>query len=137
MILLDTDVLSEYLRPGLTPMSFGCRNSRALACLPRRSSKVVLYGVRLLPEGARRTTLRSTSHFNDDFAGRVRFDRDAADAYAQLASARRTAGKPISQFDAMIAAIALTRGASLATRNTKDFADCGIVLIDPWMASAK
>ncbi len=61
------------------------------------------------------------------------FDCDAADAYAQLTSARRTAGKPISQFDAMIAAIALTRGAALATRNTKDFVDCGIVLINPWM----
>lgn len=53
-------------------------------------------------------------------------------SYAEIATSRRAAGHPISQFDAMIAAIARSRGASLATRNIKDFADCGIELIDPW-----
>lgn len=53
-------------------------------------------------------------------------------AYAQIAASRKVSGKPISQFDAMIAAIAKSRGASLATRNVKDFIDCGIQVIDPW-----
>jgi hypothetical protein len=44
----------------------------------------------------------------------------------------RKAGRPISQFDAQIAGIAHTRGATLATRNTADFATCGIALVDPW-----
>lgn len=138
MILLDTNVLSECLRPQpdvdvLRWLSQQPRGSLFTATVVEGE---LLYGARLLPEGARRTTLLHALQaiFNDDFAGRVMsFDRDAANAYAQLASARRTAGKPISQFDAMIAAIALTRGAALATRNTKDFADCGIVLINPWM----
>lgn len=71
--------------------------------------------------------------FASDLGGQVlNFDGDAADAYAEIAAGRRASGKPISQFDAMIAAIARSRGASLATRNVKDFGDCGIQVIDPW-----
>lgn len=73
--------------------------------------------------------------FNQDLAGRVlTFDNDAADAYAEIASARKRLGRPISQFDAMIAAMARSRGAKLATRNVKDFIDCGLDVIDPWTA---
>lgn len=68
-----------------------------------------------------------------DMAGQLlAFDNEAADAYAQIAAGRRQSGRPISQFDAMIAAITLSRGARLATRNVRDFAGCGITLIDPW-----
>ena len=71
--------------------------------------------------------------FDQDLAGQVlSFDSAAADAYAEIATFCRSAGQPISQFDAMIAAITRSRGASLATRNIKDFVDCGIELIDPW-----
>lgn len=56
----------------------------------------------------------------------------AARVYAEIASRRRQAGDPISQFDAQIAAITQSRGASLATRNTYDFLNCGITLINPW-----
>jgi hypothetical protein len=71
--------------------------------------------------------------FDDDFADQVlSFDSDAADMYAEIAASRRTAGKPISQFDAMIVAIARSRGASLATRNVEDFEDCGVDVINPW-----
>jgi predicted nucleic acid-binding protein len=54
--------------------------------------------------------------------------------YAEIAASRRIAGKPISQFDAMIAAMARSRGAGLATRNAKDFEECGIEIVDPWTA---
>ncbi|AEF88745.1 PilT protein domain protein [Delftia sp. Cs1-4] len=60
------------------------------------------------------------------------FDNDAAVAYAEIAASRSIVGKPISQFDAMIAAIAKSRGARLATRNVDDFAECGIQVINPW-----
>jgi predicted nucleic acid-binding protein len=66
-------------------------------------------------------------------AGVLSFDRDAADVYAEIAAVRKKAGKPISQFDAMIAAVVRSRGACLATRNTRDFVDCGIELVDPWL----
>ena len=60
------------------------------------------------------------------------FDGDAAVAFAEIGAARRATGRPISQLDAMIAAIAQSRGAVLATRNTRDFERCGVDLIDPW-----
>jgi hypothetical protein len=73
--------------------------------------------------------------FNKDFAGQVLpFDGDAADSYAEIAASRKGAGKPISQFDAMIVATARSRGAGLATRNGKDFVDCGVDITDPWKA---
>ena len=71
-----------------------------------------------------------------DFGGRILpFDSSAAQAFAIVASERRQAGKPISQADAQIAAVARSRGASLATRNVEDFEGCGIEVINPWTAS--
>jgi toxin FitB len=139
MIVLDTNVLSEVLRPA--------PEQRVLAWLEDQSRSAlftttvtrgeIFYGLRLLPAGARRQHLWDATQiiFNDDFAGRVlSFDNDAADAYAHIAASRRSQGKPISQFDAMIAAVVRSRGAVLATRNVKDFVDCGIEIVDPWSA---
>ena len=73
----------------------------------------------------------------EDFSGRILpFDSAAAIAFAKIAVERREAGRPISQPDAQIAAIALSRGASLATRIVLDFEGCGVEIINPWrMAS--
>lgn len=98
----------------------------------------LLYGVRLLAESRRKPSLMAAVRaiLDQDLAGRVlSFDPDAADAYAEIASSRKTAGLPIRQFDAMIAAIARSRGASVATRNAKDFAQCGVDVIDPWQGT--
>jgi predicted nucleic acid-binding protein len=137
MIVLDTNVLSECLRPA--------PDTRVLAWLavqPRPSlftttvvESEILYGIRLLPDGVRKDALSRAVRavFDEDFSGRVlSFDRDAAAAYADIAAGRKTSGRPISQFDAMIAAVSWSRGATLATRNTKDFEGCGIGLINPW-----
>jgi predicted nucleic acid-binding protein len=97
----------------------------------------VLFGIRLLADGKRRRGLWNAAKeiFSEDFAGQVlSFDSDAADMYAEIAASRRGAGRPISQFDAMIAAMARSRGASLATRNVQDFEGCGIDVVDPWTA---
>ena len=73
--------------------------------------------------------------FADDFGGRILgFGTEAAPPYAEIASRRRRAGRPISHFDAQIAAIARLAGAALATRNVTDFEGCGVTLIDPWDA---
>jgi hypothetical protein len=93
------------------------------------------YGLAILPLGRRRKQLEAAVDglFREDLAGRILpFDSAAACAFASLAAQRRKVGRPISQLDAQIAGIALTRGATLATRNTTDFAMCGIELIDPW-----
>ena len=68
-----------------------------------------------------------------DLAGRVLpFDTDAARAYPEIAAGRRHAGRPLRQIDAQIAAITRSRGARLATRDVRDFAGCGLTVVDPW-----
>ena len=71
-------------------------------------------------------------HRNDDCQRVLPFGSDEALPYARIAVDRRRAGRPISQFDAQIAAIALTNGATIATRNVIDFEGCGVNLINPW-----
>ena len=78
-----------------------------------------------------------TTIFDENFSGRVlAFDNHATDVYADIGAARKQASQPISQFDGMIAAMARSHGATLATRNTRDFTDCGIDLADPWTATS-
>lgn len=137
MILLDTNVLSELLRPSPSQMVLDWISKQPRASLFTSAivRAEILYGIRLLPEGRRKAGLEDAALaiFKDEFAGQVlSFDVDAADAYAEIGAARRYTGKPISQFDAMIAGIARSRGAILATRNVKDFEECGIEVIDPW-----
>jgi predicted nucleic acid-binding protein len=71
--------------------------------------------------------------FAEDLGGRILpFGSESSRPYAEIAAARRRAGRPISHFDAQIAAIARANGATVATRNTDDFAGCGVEIIDPW-----
>jgi toxin FitB len=137
MIVLDTNVLSEALRPApeLSVLDWLADQPRASLFTTTVTRGEILYGIRVLPEGKRRKGLWDAANkiFDHDFAGQVlSFDGDASDMYAEIAASRRIAGKPISQFDAMIAAMARSRGAILATRNVKDFHDCGIDVINPW-----
>lgn len=97
----------------------------------------ILYGLELLPKGKRRLALQSAarSMFEEDFANRILpFDSDAARIFPELAVSRRALGRPIAQWDAQIAAIARSHGSVLATRNTADFAHCGIAVLNPWIA---
>ena len=137
MIVLDTNVLSECLKPkpDATVLAWMASKPRATLFTTKVVEAELLYGVRLLPMGVRKDALRAAVEaiFDHDLLGRViTFDRDCADAYADIAATRRAMGKPISQFDAMIAAAACSRGAALATRNWRDFSDCGIEVVDPW-----
>jgi predicted nucleic acid-binding protein len=137
VIVLDTNVLSELLRPNpeqavLSWMDGKPGSAMFVTAIARAE---MFLGIRSMPEGRRRSHLEWAAReiFEIDFFGRVlNFDRDAADAFATLAAERRRAGRPMSQADAMIAAIVLSRGAALATRNVRDFVDCGITVINPW-----
>jgi hypothetical protein len=94
-----------------------------------------LYGIELLPKGRRRDQLlrEAEATFAGDFAGRILpFDEVSARLFASIAVGRRLHGRPISNFDAQIAAISRAHGATLATRNTDDFEGCGVRLINPW-----
>jgi predicted nucleic acid-binding protein len=76
--------------------------------------------------------------FDEDFAGRILpFDMEAACAFAGIAADGRASGRPIAQFDAQIAAIARSHGAAVATRNSQDFADCGIQVLNPGSAAPR
>ena len=139
MIVLDTNVVSEVLRPAPEPKVLAWLDSQPRSSLftTAVTRGEIFYGIRVLPAGQRRQRLwdATAAIFNEDFAGQVlNFDDDAADAYTEIAASRNSAGKPISQFDAMIVATARSRGASLATRNGKDFIDCGVDIVDPWNA---
>jgi predicted nucleic acid-binding protein len=137
MIVLDTNVISELMRPDPDGrvLQWFARQPRAGLFTTTVSEGEVYYGLALLPEGKRREGLHAAARamFEEDFAGRILpFDTDAARAYGDIASIRRIRGQPISQFDAQIAGIVRSRGASLATRNLRDFVDCGITLVNPW-----
>ncbi|MGA2023351.1 MAG: type II toxin-antitoxin system VapC family toxin [Steroidobacteraceae bacterium] len=139
MIVLDTNVLSEVLRPVPEPsvLTWLANQPRASLFTTTVTRGEILYGIRLLSDGKRRQGLWDAAMriFNEDMADQVlSFDGDAADMYAEIAASRREAGKPISQFDAMIVAMARSRGASLATRNVRDFAHCGADIVNPWTA---
>ncbi|MCA0243506.1 MAG: type II toxin-antitoxin system VapC family toxin [Proteobacteria bacterium] len=135
--LLDTNVLSELLRAKPSPLVlkwFAAQPPESLFVSAVTQAEMML-GARLLPAGKRRTALEGalTAMFDEDFAGRVLpFDASTVPAYIEIVSGRRSLGRPISQFDAQIAAIARRTGAKLATRNTADFEHCGVALVDPW-----
>lgn len=138
MIILDTNVLSEVMKPAPSP-----RVLRWLGQFPASrlfttaiTQAEILYGLELLPKGKRRSALQSAveAMFAEDFVGRILpFDGEAARVFPQIAFARRALGRPVTQFDTQIAAIARTRGAAIATRNTPDFENCGIPVLNPWL----
>lgn len=137
MIVLDTNVLSELMRPEPAESVVAWVTSRPTTSQYTTSitHAEILHGILLLPAGRRRTHLLNAANamFAEDFAGRVLgFGTDAALPYARIAAERRRAGRPISHFDAQIAAIARATGASVATRNVKDFEGCGVTVVDPW-----
>lgn len=139
MIVLDTNVLSEILRPSPARevMAWMASQPNTSIFTTTITMGELLYGMQLMPEGQRKAELFAAVHgiFDQDLAGQILgFDRAGADAFARIASSRKLAGQPIGQFDAMIAAITQSRGATLATRNIRDFGNCGIDLINPWDA---
>ncbi len=137
MIVLDTNVLSELMRPEPDARVVSWLGAQPAASVFTTSitQAEILHGILLLPPGKRRQALDEAARamFEEDFAGRVlAFGGGAALSYATIACDRRRAGRPISQFDAQIAAIAAVHTASVATRNVADFEGCGIEVIDPW-----
>jgi predicted nucleic acid-binding protein len=137
MILLDTNVVSELMKSTPEPAVMTWINAipGATVFVSAVTQAEILYGVALVPDGQRRQGLARAARtvFESYFRGRIlSFDSEAAEAFADLAAARRQAGRPISQADAQIAAIARSRGAELATRNVPDFEGCGVAVINPW-----
>jgi len=137
MFILDTNVVSELMRPRPNPKVLAWLDSRLTADLFVTSvtEAEVRAGIAILPKGERQDGLAAAAErlFGVFFAERIlAFDSDAAQAYAVLAAERRAAGRPISQADCQIAAIARSGGASIVTRDVDGFEGCGLEVIDPW-----
>ena len=137
MLVLDTNMLSEIMRPE--------PERRVADWIVRQQSDElftaavcqteILSGLAVMPSGRRRTELEEAARamFTDDFDGRVLpFDIEAASAYAEVFAARRKAGRPGGTIDLMLAAIARVREASVVTRNVADFEGVGVAIINPW-----
>ena len=138
MILLDTNVVSELMRPAPAEavLAWFAAQDAADLYLSAIGKAELRRGAAMLPAGKRQKQLQATidAMIAEDFAGRILpFDSAAAQAFVLVFLERRAAGRPISFADGQIAATARAQGAAIATRNTADFAGCGIAVIDPWM----
>lgn len=137
MIILDTNVVSELMRPAPSAAVAEWVERQSLLNLATTAITVaeILRGIRRLPQGRKQSEIqRRLNEFLDlGFRGRIlSFDYAAAEIYASIIAQRQGRGKPIGTFDAMIAAIASVAGADVATRDAGGFEDCNVTIIDPW-----
>lgn len=137
MILLDTNVVSEPLRPAPEPRVIEWLDAQPLETLYLSAMTVaeLRAGVALLPAGNRRNNLHEylEKRALPSFAGRVLpFDLACTSAYARVLETARKAGSGIETADACIAAIALANGFTVATRDTSPFQAAGLTVINPW-----
>ncbi|MCL4843079.1 MAG: type II toxin-antitoxin system VapC family toxin [Bryobacteraceae bacterium] len=142
MIILDTNVISEMMKPepDSNVDAWLANQPPELVYTTAVTAAEIRSGIEILPAGNRRHSLQTAADrlLAGLFAGRILpFDEPAAPDYAEIVARRRALGLPAGAFDALIAAIARHHGAVLATRDTQDFAHCGIRLVNPWSAPAK
>jgi toxin FitB len=137
MIVLDTNVVSEPLKPNPDPtlLDWLNRQSPGTLYLTTVNLAELLAGIERLAPGKRRTALKQALYEGvmPLFEGRIlTFDTKAAEAYAKVNASAQAQGCPISFADGAIAAMAAAHGFMLATRNTRDFKGCGVELLNPW-----
>jgi len=139
MILLDTNVASEAIKPSPHPSVSAWLDQQAAQTLYlcSVSQAELLFGIGIMPDGKRKNAL---THAVDDlfelYDGRIlAFDPPAARRYAELAVRARALGKGFPTPDGYIAAIAASRGFAVATRDTSAFEAAGVTVIDPWAFS--
>jgi hypothetical protein len=136
MTIFDTNVMSETVRqsPSHTVLSWIHSLDPANTFITSVTEAELLYGIEKMPLGRQRVgTSAAVERMLARFGGRILpFDESAAPEYAKIVAARERLGRPIQPLDAAIAAIVRSRAATLATRDTADFADCGIRVVNPW-----
>jgi predicted nucleic acid-binding protein len=137
VIVLDTNVVSALMRREPEPLVVSWLDSLPAESVWTTSVTVfeIRLGLEILVEGRRRRELEEAfaKALEEDFENRVLpFDEAAAQAAGLIAAERRRAGRAVEIRDVQIAGIAKARKATLATRNTRHFEGCGLVLVDPW-----
>ena len=137
MIVLDTNIISEAMRsePNADVLAWLNQQNNIQLYITSISIAEIAYGLRVLPLGQRQSVLQSRF---DQFIALgfehrlLNFDKVAAKYYAEIMGHRKEIGSPMSVPDGQIAAITRSNNFNLATRNTKDFENCGIDLINPF-----
>lgn len=135
MILLDTNVLSQPLRANGEQRVIDWIDAHTDELyIPVLAISEVVYGIELIDDWDRKIGLTNTLaalrlRFEDRY---VPFDIAAADAHGSLQARMHKSGGRLPEIDSQIAAIAISRKAKIATRNTRDFERTGVELIDPW-----
>ncbi len=136
MIILDTNVVSELMcpEPWLPVVEWVRTQAKSELYTTSITVAEVLFGLERLTTSRRRNRIETAAtEIFATFADHVlAFDEPAAAHYATIVARREQAGAPIGGFDAQIAALCRLHGATLATRNTKDFSDTGVATVDPW-----
>lgn len=137
MILLDTNVVSETLKPAPSGHIIAWLDNQPQDELffSAPSLAQMLSGLATTPDGKRKSDLakRTAEFMERTFGERIHsFDAIAAKAFAIIASDMRRRGRAISVFDCQIAAIAMAHGLTIATRDTQPFADAGVPVVNPW-----
>jgi predicted nucleic acid-binding protein len=134
MIVLDTNIVATLMADGaeIEPWLMTVPRQELYTTVMTRAE--IRYGLARLPAGKRRTELvsRADALFTQTQERLLTFDAKAADRYGEIVATRQAAGRPISVADAIIASIAWVHRASLATRNVRDFDDCGVAVVNPY-----
>ena len=138
MIVLDTNIVSEAMKPAPQPVLRAWLDNQAAETLYLSSVTVaeLLFGIAALPAGKRKNRLTEAVEgllalFHDRV---LPFDTDAARHYAELAILARTSGRGFPTPDGYIAAIAASRGFIVASRDTAPYTAAGVTVINPWEA---
>lgn len=140
MIILDTNVLSELMHKELIdPQVKAWMDSTPLSEMFTTTvvAAELLYGAEKVPDGRRKSELADLTQETvyQTFRGKVLpFTLRAARHYAAIVVSRERRGRPIGRFDAQIAAVCRAWGATVATRNVKDFRHTGVTIVNPWTA---
>lgn len=137
MIVLDTNVVSERMRPdpAAAVVEWVDLQPADEVWLTAITLAELLFGIGRLPDGRRKRAVAAQveAMVEEDFDHRIgAFDEIAATHYADIVVCRQRADRPISMPDAQIAAICRSHRATLATRNLADFADTGVTTVNPW-----
>jgi len=137
MFILDTNIVAELMKASQDQAVLTWLNTQEASALFLTTVTIgeIGYGLEILPQGKRRLHLEQGFErvIAEAFAGRVLvFDEEAARYYGVVMARRRAIGRPLSIQDGQIASIARAKGFTVATRNVRDFVECGVEVVNPF-----
>ena len=140
MVIVDTNILAELMKESPAQAVLSWVNGQESSALFVTTITVgeIGYGLRIMPQGRRRSQLEQgfERFLADGFAGRILdFDEEAARQYGEVMGRRKEMGRPVGVQDGQIVSIARAKGYAVATRNVRDFVECGVEIINPFEAS--